>query len=166
VDLQLSYYFQNLAALAVALARQLPVLLLAELVFGLRWPASPAAWAVFALSALLGRSLMFCLDWIVASLSFYTTETTGLWLWLWGLAAFLTGSLVPLDLMPPWLRLAALSTPFGQALYVPISLLSGLTPLSQAPLLLLIQLLWLIGLAVAARLVFRVAVRRVTVQGG
>ena len=166
VDMQLSYYFQGLATLAVALVRQLPVVLLSTLDCGLRWPNDPATWAVFILSALLGRSLMFGLDWILGSLTFYTTETWGLWVLFLGLSNFLTGGLVPLDMMPSWLRLIALATPFAQAVYVPISLLSGLTPLTEAPRLLLVQLLWLVGLVVVARLFFRQAVRHVTVQGG
>jgi ABC-2 type transport system permease protein len=73
---------------------------------------------------------------------------------------------VPLDLMPGWLRLIALATPFAQAVYVPISLLSGLAPLADAPRLLLVQLLWLLGLAAVSRLFFGRAIRHVTVQGG
>jgi ABC-2 type transport system permease protein len=79
---------------------------------------------------------------------------------------FLTGALLPLDVMPDWLRVIVQSTPFAQSIYVPVSLLSGLTPLSEAPRLLLGQLAWLFGLLVVSRLFFRVAVRRITVQGG
>jgi ABC-2 type transport system permease protein len=68
--------------------------------------------------------------------------------------------------MPDWLRGLCQSLPFVQALYVPVSLLSGITPLSEAPRLWLIQLAWLAGLLIASRLVFRIAVRKVTVQGG
>jgi ABC-2 type transport system permease protein len=166
VDLQLSYYAQSLAALLVELARQLPVVLLAVLAFGLRWPADPARWAVFIVSALLGRSLMFCVDWLLGSLTFYTTEIWGLWACFLALSTFLTGGLLPLDMLPAWLRGLALATPFAQAVYVPIALLSGLAPLADAPRLLLGQGLWLLGLAAAARLFFERALRRVTVQGG
>jgi ABC-type uncharacterized transport system permease subunit len=69
-------------------------------------------------------------------------------------------------MMPTWLRLIAQNTPFAQALAVPIGLLSGLTPLSEAPRLLLLQLLWLAGLVPLSALVFKVAIRRVTIQGG
>jgi ABC-2 type transport system permease protein len=49
---------------------------------------------------------------------------------------------------------------------VPVSLLSGITPLAEAPRLWLIQLSWLLGLLLASRTVFSVALRKVTVQGG
>jgi viologen exporter family transport system permease protein len=166
LDVQLSYYVTALATLATALVRHLPLALVATIFFGLRWPADPAVWAVFILSAILGRSVLFCLDWIFGCLTFYTTEIWGLYIVVSALALVLTGGLVPLDMMPDWLRHIVQSTPFSQAIYVPVSLLSGLTPLADAPRLLLGQALWLAGMLVLSRLVFRLAIRTVTVQGG
>jgi len=166
LDIQLAYYAQGLANLGLDLARQLPVALVALLLFQLCWPTDPAVWAVFALSALLGRSVLFCLDWMLGCLTLYVTEPWGLWIACLGLTAFLGGGLVPLVMMPEWLRLIVQNTPFAQAIYVPLSLLSGVAPLSDAPRLLLIQLLWLVGMAPLSRLVFAVAIRRITVQGG
>jgi len=166
VDMQLAYYAQSLSGLALGLARQVPTLLLATFVFSLRWPGDPTVWAVFIVSALLGRSVMFCLDWILGALTFHTTEVWGLHVAVETIALFLTGGLLPLNMMPGWLRLIVQATPFAQAIYVPVSLLSGLTPLAQAPRLLLIQGLWLVGMLVVSRLFFRHSVRRITVQGG
>jgi ABC-2 type transport system permease protein len=166
VDMQLAYYAQCLGGLTLAIGRQVPAMLLATFAFDLRWPSDPSVWAVFILSALLGRSVMFCFDWILGCLTFYTTEVWGLWVAVQAAGLFLTGALLPLDVMPDWLRVIVQSTPFAQAIYVPVSLLSGLTPLSEAPRLLLGQLARLLGLLVVSRLFFRVAVRRITVQGG
>jgi ABC-2 type transport system permease protein len=166
LDIQLAYYAQGLASVLVALGRQLPVALVALLVFHLRWPTDPTAWAVFILSALLGRSVLFCFDYILGCVAFYTTSAWGLGFAVFGLSLFVGGGLVPLAMLPDWLRQIVLNTPFAQSFYVPISLLSGVTPLSQAPRLLLIQFLWLLGLAPLSRLVFAIAIRRVTVQGG
>jgi len=166
LDIQLAYYVQNLASVVVALGRQLPVALVALLVFRLRLPTNPAVWGVFILSALLGRSVLFCFDYILGCVAFYTTSAWGLGFAIFGLSLFVGGGLVPLVMLPDWLRPIVLNTPFAQAFYVPISLLSGVAPLSQAPRLLLIQFLWLLGLAPLSRLVFAVAIRRVTVQGG
>jgi ABC-type uncharacterized transport system permease subunit len=69
-------------------------------------------------------------------------------------------------MMPAWLRTIAVNTPFAQAIYVPISLLTGVSPLAAASRLLLGQLAWLLGLLPLSRLVFNRALRRITVQGG
>ncbi len=166
LDIQFAYYVQGLATVAVALGRQLPVALAALLFFHLRWPTSPAAWAVFAVSALLGHSVLFCLDWMLGCLAFYTTSAWGVGFAIRGLVLFFGGVMVPPTMMPDWLRIIVQSTPFAQAIYVPVSLLSGLSPLSEAPRLLLTQLLWLAGMLPLSRLVFAAAIRRITVQGG
>jgi ABC-2 type transport system permease protein len=166
LDVQLAYYVQGLADLGVALARQVPVVAVALLFFGLHWPTDPVVWGVFIVSALLGRSVLFCFDYMLACSAFYTTSAWGLGFAISGLILFTGGGLLPLVMMPDGLRQIAQNTPFAQAIFVPISLLSGLTPLSEAPRLLVIQLLWLVGLAPLSRFMYAVAIRRITVQGG
>jgi len=83
-----------------------------------------------------------------------------------GVAVFFSGALVPLVMMPGWLRTIANGLPFAQGLYVPVAFLSGTLRVSDAPGAWLVQLVWLIGLIVVSRLVFGVAVRKVTIQGG
>ena len=65
-----------------------------------------------------------------------------------------------------YLRTIAAVLPFSQAVYLPVSVLSGLTPLVELPRIWLLQLGYAVVLLVASRLVFRRAVRVVTVQGG
>jgi ABC-2 type transport system permease protein len=166
LDMQLSYYGEAMAKLAMSLLRQVPAVLLATLAFGLRWPTDPAAWMVFVIAALLGHGVIFCLDWMASCITIYTNATWGLWAFVGGIALFFTGALLPLDMMPEWLRLIAVNTPFAQAVYVPIALLTGLAPLQEAPRLLLGQFVWLAVLVPLSRLVFNVAARRITVQGG
>ena len=166
LDMQLAFYAECLGTLAVALGRQAPVLLLAVLFFDLRLPTDPAVWGIFGLSALLGYTVLFFVDFSLACIAFYTTSTWGLSYTLSVLTTFVGGALVPLNMLPDWLRLILQSLPFAQAVYVPIALLSGVIPMSEAPRLLLTQLAWLAGMALLARLVFTTALRRITVQGG
>ena len=69
-------------------------------------------------------------------------------------------------MMPEWLRAIAAVLPFSQAVYLPVSVLSGLTHLNELPRVWLLQLGYLAVLLPLSRLVFRRAVRVVTVQGG
>jgi ABC-2 type transport system permease protein len=166
VGFQASYYVQALANLAMRLLLNIPMALLATLAFGLRWPTDPAAWAAFAVSALLGYTALFFFHWILGSLTFYTTEVWGLGVLVFGMTRFFSGALVPLAIMPEWLRTVVLAIPFAQSLAIPLNFLSGITPVSQAPAVWLSQLAWVIGLGITARLFFRVAIRKITVQGG
>lgn len=166
VDFQLRHYVQELGGLLVFAVQKLPLLLLAWLVFGLQLPADPAAWGAFAVSFVLGASIIFFFDTLFACLAFYTTETWGLSVVRSGVAAFFSGALLPLTMLPEWLQRIGNLLPFAQSLYIPTSFLSGITPVSDAPRVWLVQLAWLVGLWVASRAVFNVAVRKVTVQGG
>jgi ABC-2 type transport system permease protein len=145
---------------------QIPMALVATFVFGLQWPISPAVWGAFLISAMLGYAALFFFVYFVACLTFYTTEVWGLGVLFFGMSLFLSGGLVPLALMPDWLRTVVLAIPFAQALAVPVNILTGITPLAQAPHIWLTQGLWVLGMWLASNLFFRVAIRKVTVQGG
>jgi ABC-2 type transport system permease protein len=166
IDLQARYYIENIAFMSINLIVKTPLLVIAWYFFGLQLPSQPAIWMAFFLTLYLGYAVIFFFDWIFASLAFYTTEVWGLNVVRDGVALFFSGALVPLSMLPAWLQALASAMPFAQALYVPVSILSGITPLEQVPNLLLIQIAWIIGLGVVSRIIFNLALRKVTVQGG
>ncbi|HMQ33122.1 MAG TPA: ABC-2 family transporter protein [Chloroflexaceae bacterium] len=166
VDMQTRYMAENLAELATDMVFKAPLLLVAWLLFGLELPTDPARWAAFLAALLLGRVVFFYFNWLFASLAFYTTEVWGLAVLYEGIGRFFSGALLPLTILPGWLRLIAAALPFAQVLYAPVALLTGITPLAEAPRVFLTQLAWLVGLAVVSRLAFGRALRTVTVQGG
>lgn len=166
VDLQARFYVEQLSGLLVSLLFKLPLLLFAVLVFGLELPGSPLVWLVFAVALLLGHAVTFFFDWAFGCLAFFTTETWGLSVIRDAVGLFFSGALVPLVMMPGWLQTLAAAMPFAQALAMPVSLLSGIISLDRAPSIWLVQLAWIAGLGLASRVIYRLALRRVTVQGG
>jgi ABC-2 type transport system permease protein len=166
INFQGMNYAQSLGSLVTQMTLQIPMAVVAVLVFGLRFPHDIATWGAFLISALLGYTVMFFFMWFLACFTFYTTEIWGLGVLIGGITFFLSGALVPIVMMPPWLQNIVMAIPFAQALGVPISLLTGITPLSDAPHVWLIQILWILGLWIASTLFFRVAVKKITVQGG
>ena len=166
LDMQATYYVINLANMGLDTLLSLPIALFAWLVYGLSLPSDPLVWLAFLISLLLGNAVMFCFDWIIGCVGFYSTEIWGLSVLRYGMGMFFSGALIPLDMMPDWLRTIATLLPFSQALYLPVSILSGITPLAGLPRIWLLQLGYLAVLLVASRLVFGRAVRVVTVQGG
>ena len=166
INFQGMNYAQSLGTLMTRLILQIPMVIVAILLFGLHFPTDLLTWLAFLISALLGFTVMFFFNWFLACLTFYTTEIWGLGVLLEGMNLFLSGGLVPLVMMPVWLRTIVLSIPFAQALAVPVGLLTGITPLGDAPRVWLIQILWILGMWLLSSLFFRVAVRKITVQGG
>lgn len=166
LDMQARIFTESLAELLVFLVQRLPLFLIAVLFFQMRLPSDPALWAAFFISLLLGQATLFLFDWMFACLAFYVTETWGLSVVRVAAGSFFSGALVPLVMMPGWLQKLAGAMPFAQALAVPVSFLSGITTLADAPRLWLIQIVWLAAMLALSRLVFNVAVQKVTVQGG
>jgi ABC-2 type transport system permease protein len=166
LDFQGAMYLQNLVHLGLNVMMKFPLALFAWVVYDLRFPGDPLVWLAFAITQLLGHAVMFCFDWIIGCAVFYTTDAWGLAAARSGIATFFSGMLIPLAIMPEWLQTIATVLPFSQAVYLPISVLSGLTPLGELPRIWLLQLAYLAVLLVLSRLVFRRGVRVVTVQGG
>jgi ABC-2 type transport system permease protein len=166
LDLQGRVAMEAYSQLGMLMLQHLPLFLVAGLFLGLDLPRDPAQWVAFLISVVLGQAVLFMFDWMFGCLAFYVTETWGLSVVRIGLGAFFGGALIPLVMMPVWLQRLAASMPFAQALSVPVSFLSGITPASEAPRLWLIQIVWLIALTILSRRFFRVAIRKVTVQGG
>lgn len=166
LDFQVSTYFQNLVHLGLNLSMRVPLAFFAWLVFGLQLPDDPVLWAAFLFTLLLGHAVMFCFDWMLACVVFYTTDYWGMSAARHAFATFFSGMLIPLSMMPDVLRTIAVILPFSQAVYLPVSILSGITPVEQMPRVWLMQATMLVVLFFLSRLVFNRAVRVVTVQGG
>ncbi len=166
INFQAMYYSQSIGVLLTRMIMQIPIAIVAMLLFGLKIPTDIAAWGAFLISAALGFTTLFFFHWCISCLTFYTTEVWGLGVLIEGLTIFLSGSLVPLAMMPGWLGKLVANIPFAQALAVPINFLTGITPLSAAPHTWLNQLIWLCVMWVASIFVFRFAVQKITVQGG
>lgn len=166
LDYQAMMYITNLVNLGINLLLLMPLALGIWLIYGLQLPADPLVWLAFALTLLLGHAVLFFFDWIIACAAFYSTEIWGMSVVRFSLALFFSGALIPLDMMPDWLRTVASVLPFSQAVYLPVSLLSGITPLAAMPRIWLLQLAALAVLLPLSRFVFRRSLRVITVQGG
>ena len=152
LDMQATYYVINLANMGLDTLLSLPIALFAWLVYGLSLPSDPLVWLAFLISLLLGNAVMFCFDWIIGCVGFYSTEIWGLSVLRYGFGLFFSGALIPLDMMPDWLRSVAAVLPFSQALYLPVSILASINPVSAMPRIWLMQLGYLAVLLVACLL--------------
>ncbi len=166
LDFQARFYVDAIGSLVLNLLLKIPLLIIAVILFQVQLPGDVATWLVFVVSLVLGHAVLFCFDWIFSCLAFYSTETWGLSVVREAVVTFFSGALIPLQMLPLGLRTIATLLPFAQSVYVPVSFLSGVTPISTAPQAWLLQLAWLIGLGIIARLIFKRAVRKITVQGG
>ncbi len=79
---------------------------------------------------------------------------------------FLTGVVVPFTFFPEWFQRAVEWLPFQGISYIPVTIYLGNRPGAELYAALLLQVAWAVGLFVAGRLIWRISVRHVVVQGG
>ena len=155
--------------LARAALRMVPVLVVSSLLpspWGLRLPASPAAFALFLLSAALMVLVVCAYSLLVYALTFYLTDPNGIMVLSVAAADLLGGAIVPLPFLPDGLRQFAQLTPFASMQNVPLRLFTGDIPLSQAPAYMGLQVFWILALMTAGYLLTRNGLRRTVILGG
>jgi ABC-2 type transport system permease protein len=148
------------------LFRCLPILVVAQLTFGLRWPTRPLTWLAFAASVFLAVTLSFAWRFILNLTAFWTTDARGLGNVLIIAVTLLSGLLIPLPYFPPTIRAILLALPFAGLLQTPADIFLERLPGSDLLAALAQQLAWTIAFFLAAHLVLRQAEQKVVVQGG
>ncbi len=134
------------------------------LVFDLTLPDHAAPWAWFVLSV-VGAAVLASRWWFLVSLSAFWVigDVRGVLQLSTTVMLFGTGSLVPLQLLPDGVETLARWTPFAPMLQFPGQVLLGTW---SGPMLIGVQAAWSLALHVAGQRVFRVAARRLVIDGG
>jgi ABC-2 type transport system permease protein len=142
-----------------------PALLLALLLVHVDVP-SLGAFLAFILSFGVGYLVNFCLNLLMNIVAFWTLETFAIQLMVRWASDLLGGQLVPLDFFPGILGKIVENLPFAAVYSTPLRIYIGELPPSAWPAAIGAQLLWLVLFATIAAVVWRLAERRVVVQGG
>ncbi|HOX33035.1 MAG TPA: ABC-2 family transporter protein [Spirochaetales bacterium] len=124
---------------------------LAALVLGPGALPDPAglAWALPILA--LGLTALALLNFMTSLLAFAFQDITPFHMMKNELVNFLSGTVVPLAMMPPWARAALAFTPFPPLASLPARLWAG-EGLAEAPAALATLAAWVLALALASRL--------------
>ncbi|HEX6684282.1 MAG TPA: ABC-2 family transporter protein [Candidatus Limnocylindrales bacterium] len=167
VDYQSARFAEQLGGLAFELVA-IVVAALAVIVFtgGIPAPAGLGQGLLFALSFAMVVPLKFIIWYITTMVCFWTQNYLGV---AWARDAVVwvfSGGLIPLSLMPSWLGSLAAALPFAGLAATPAALYLGQASGTEAWKLLAVQAFWLITLWLGARLLWRGALRALTVHGG
>lgn len=122
--------------------------------------------ALFIVAVVLGFVTKALVVFLVSLLGFWTQSGVGL---MWSQQAViqvLSGTIVPLALMPTWLRVVAEWLPLRGIVSTPLTFYLGKADARQTMVLLGTQVVWLVVLWLLANLAWRRAFNVVTIQGG
>ncbi len=166
-----SMWFSRIAGgrIAEAFLRCIPVLAGAFLMpepYRMTLPVSGFAFLLFGLTMLLalGITISFCM--IVCMLCFFTIAPQGWRMVLTGAVEFLSGNLIPLPFFPEKFRFLVEFSPFAYMQNIPFRIYSGDLAGEEIYLRILGQILWLAALQAAGLLIWKLAEKRIVVQGG
>lgn len=121
---------------------------------------------LFVVSALLGILLMFEITYLVGLLAFWLQRCWFLRIYLRGFRTLFGGTTVPLWFYPDWLRKVSHFLPFRCMTFEPINFFLQKTALADAWIPLLTAFLWLFGLSLFDKLVWRAAIQKLAINGG
>lgn len=126
---------------------------------------------LFFVSAFLGFMLLFLVKILVAMICFWIIEASSLLILINTVVHLLSGQFMPTWLMPEWLQKIMNALPFIWIYQKPISIYLGASGDgsvvgSEYYQILLLQLGWIIGLYFLVLLIWRIAVNKLSVQGG
>ena len=133
---------------------------------GIALPADPLHLVVFLFSAFLATLIKFGLVYCVSMTAFWTTGIDGIMVGRVAIQNIFSGALIPLVFFPDWLRAIAAVLPFQGMISTPALTYLGKMDGPTTALMICIQAIWAVGLILLGRLVWRGAVRAVTINGG
>jgi ABC-2 type transport system permease protein len=162
-----SYLVENLAYLPMRVAVSVPVgVVLAWTGAAAYLSPRPEIWGLWALSIAGGFGITFFANVAIGALAFFLESSVKIMdVWLAAFFVF-SGYLVPLDLFPPWLRVAAESLPFRYQLGLPVELMTGAHTVATALPLLARQWAWALALGLGSLALWRRGVQRFQAFGG
>ena len=106
-------------------------------------------------------------DSVLVNLSaFWTPDARGVGRFVFSIALFLSGFLMPLRFFPDWFVSLCNLTPFPSMVNTPIEVYLGVLSGPALAQALLTQVMWFAILTAACWLVMRAGVRRLVIQGG
>ncbi|MDO4784678.1 MAG: ABC-2 family transporter protein [Propionibacteriaceae bacterium] len=154
------------AALYVLVPRGLPALAIGWVTFGLSFSTDPLNWALAPVSVVAAIVTAQLMVYAVALLGFWLVETRGFIAAYATVSSFFAGLVVPVWLMPEWLRAVAHLTPWPSMLQTPLDIMSGRLGGGHAAAAFGTQVLWLGLVAAAVSALAHAGRRRLEVQGG
>ncbi|MCX7719043.1 MAG: ABC-2 family transporter protein [Candidatus Sumerlaeaceae bacterium] len=144
----------------------LPTSVVAVMIFPVAPPASVPAAVAFVASSLMAALIYTNINFMIGSLAVPLKNIEGIAYAKQNLLLFLSGLVVPFDLLPAWIGGVLKVLPFAAISYLPLNIYLGRVTGGDLAVSLAVQAAWAVGLLVAARGLWNLFTRRIVIQGG
>ena len=144
----------------------IPAAVVISLIFPVQFPTSNTQVVIFALSLSLSILIVAAMNFIVGSFAIRMKSILGLIRAKFYIQELLSGLLLPISMLPGVARKIVSFLPFEHIAYTPLQIYLGKVTENQLFALLFLQLLWVITLITVGRMLWKVMIRKLTIQGG
>lgn len=154
---------------AACLLRFLPVIIFAFIIpypYKLTLPPTIMSFILFLIALFLGTLLIVSISMILQSISFFTYQDKGITSLVFIIGNLLSGLDIPLPLMPKIILKITEYLPFRLIGDLSNRLYSGNINISYGIKSIILQIIWIIILVVIGKIIMKVALKKVSVQGG
>ncbi len=149
--------------------RCFPILIVAMFLprpFRLEPPAGFGHFVLFLVTLFLGLAVTVASCMLVYAVTFFVISPLGVRMVFTSAADFLSGAVIPLPFLPAKIQYVIELLPFASMQNVPLRVYSGSMSVGEMEKAVFLQIFWLIFLVVLGQILFKIAERRVAVQGG
>ena len=130
------------------------------------WMISPVKILLFLFSASLSFLVNFYFDLCFGFMAFFLKNLWGFSILKQSMVNFLSGSMIPLDFLPKIFADPIKLMPFASISYTPVMIFMGKYSGSTMVNAIILQLFWVVILYLISSLIFSIAKRYLSVQGG
>lgn len=170
VDIYNMWFARSLANRSSrAVLRCFPILFVAIFLpapYGLAAPVDGIHFLLFILTLLLGLAVTVSFCVLIYVLTFFTISPQGLRMLFLSSVEFFAGAVIPLPFFPEGIQKLMELLPFAAMQNVPLRIYSGSMSGAEMKKAVLLQIFWLFVITGAGKLLCRVALKKITVQGG
>lgn len=169
VSYQLRQYFGALGTLMVnTLFIGMPMVVIYLIFRGITGGPLPSLFMVLSYLVSVGLSslILFLINYLFGLAAFYVEYIFGFIFAKEALLKLLSGQLIPIAFFPEVIRGFFVFLPFAGLVYTPTMAFLGMYQGQELALHMLVQLVWVLLLWLLTQVVWRAAIRRVTIMGG
>ena len=161
------YYFGvDLGELAFAVVVGTATFIICSLFWPVYLPTSILNFVLFIIVIILGIPITFFLQMIVGTCGFYTNSIWGMQILRKSVISIFSGIIAPITLFPTWFQEIANILPFKELIYTPINIWLGQISVNEVYPIIIKQIIWGIVLYIIAKIFFKHAVKKITINGG
>jgi ABC-2 type transport system permease protein len=170
IDLYSFWYAKLIAQrLSGALLRCFPILIVAALLpapYNFTPPSNLKVLLLFIVTLILGLFIIVAISMLIYISIFYTMSATGSLLIFSVAGEFFSGLVIPVPLMPEFLKKIVYLLPFRYASDLPFRIYSGNIGYREATLSIFVQIFWILLLVSIGKKWLKKSLKKVIIQGG